>query len=105
MHEQLTDYSQSNVIESPEVNAFVLPGGKIFVFTGIMNVAQDDDGIAAVLGHEIAHQVARHSAEKLSIYKLLFLVRFALSFVVDTSLIFNPIFVSLGVTLPFSRKW
>jgi Zn-dependent protease with chaperone function len=65
-----------NVIESPEVNAFVLPGtirlvlplllqgGKIFVFTGILKVTQNEAGLAAVLGHEIAHQVARHSAEK-----------------------------------------
>lgn len=46
------------------MNAFVLPGGKIFVFTGILKVAGDDNALAAVLGHEIAHQVARHSAEK-----------------------------------------
>ena len=51
-----------NVIDSSEVNAFVVPGGKVFVFTGILPVCKDDDGIAAVLGHEIAHVVARHSA-------------------------------------------
>jgi hypothetical protein len=37
-------------------NAFVLPGGKIFVFTGILPVSANDDGLATVLGHEIAHQ-------------------------------------------------
>ncbi|KAG9045691.1 hypothetical protein FS837_005847 [Tulasnella sp. UAMH 9824] len=47
-------------------NAFVTGGGKIFVFTGIVPVAANDDGLATVIGHEIAHQVQRHSAEKLS---------------------------------------
>jgi predicted Zn-dependent protease len=48
------------VIESEEQNAFVIPGGKVFVFTGILPICRDDDGIAAVLGHEIAHNVAHH---------------------------------------------
>ena len=51
-----------NVIESPEQNAFVAPGGKVFVFTGILPLCRDEDGIAAVLGHEIAHVVAHHTA-------------------------------------------
>ena len=41
-------------------NAFVLPGGKIFVFTGILPVSANDDGLATVLGHEIAHQGTPH---------------------------------------------
>lgn len=45
------------VVDDPKVkNAFVLPGGKIFVFTGILPVSANDDGLATVLGHEIAHQ-------------------------------------------------
>lgn len=51
-----------NVIDSPEQNAFVVPGGKVFVFTGILPLCKDEDGIAAVLGHEIAHVVAHHTA-------------------------------------------
>lgn len=43
-------------------NAFVLPGGKIFVFTGILPVSANDDGLATVLGHEIAHQGELESA-------------------------------------------
>jgi Zn-dependent protease with chaperone function len=43
-----------------------ISGGKIFVFTGILKVAQTEEGLAAVLGHEIAHQVARHVGEKCS---------------------------------------
>ncbi|KAG8993021.1 hypothetical protein FRB90_000813 [Tulasnella sp. 427] len=55
------------VIKDDETpNAFVTGGGKIFVFTGIIPIAENDDGIATVIGHEIAHQVQRHSAEKLS---------------------------------------
>jgi Zn-dependent protease with chaperone function len=52
------------VIENDERNAFVLPGGKICVFTGILDVAQTEGGLAAILSHEIGHLVARHSAEK-----------------------------------------
>ena len=47
-------------------NAFVLPGGKVFVHSGILRVAQTEDGLAAVLGHEIAHNVAEHMGERLS---------------------------------------
>lgn len=53
---------QVTVIDSPEQNAFVAPGGKVFVFTGILPLCRDEDGIAAVLGHEIAHVVAHHTA-------------------------------------------
>ncbi|KAJ6263291.1 hypothetical protein Dda_1853 [Drechslerella dactyloides] len=54
------------VIDSEETNAFVIPGGKVFVFTGILPVCGNDDGLAAVLGHEIGHNVARHVAEQMS---------------------------------------
>jgi predicted Zn-dependent protease len=54
------------VIESKEANAFALPGGKVAVYTGILPVTRDDAGLAAVLGHEVAHAVARHGAERVS---------------------------------------
>ncbi|KAF3924889.1 hypothetical protein ABW21_db0206448 [Orbilia brochopaga] len=61
------DYDwQVTVIESDETNAFVIPGGKVFVFTGILPVCGSEDGLAAVLGHEIGHNVARHAAEQMS---------------------------------------
>ncbi|KAK6348372.1 hypothetical protein TWF718_006168 [Orbilia javanica] len=61
------DYNwQATVIESEDANAFVIPGGKVFVFTGILPVCDGDDGLAAVLGHEIGHNVARHMAEQIS---------------------------------------
>src|SRR5262249_50698245 len=55
------------VIDDPkQVNAFCLPGGKVAVYTGIFPVAQDTNGLAVVLGHEIAHALARHGAERMS---------------------------------------
>jgi predicted Zn-dependent protease len=54
------------VIEDKQVNAFCLPGGKIAVYTGILPVTRDDAGLAAVLGHEVSHAIARHSGERVS---------------------------------------
>ncbi|MGB5444896.1 MAG: M48 family metallopeptidase [Psychromonas sp.] len=54
------------VFESDEVNAFALPGGKIGVYTGLLKVATNQDQLAAVIGHEIAHVTANHSNERLS---------------------------------------
>ncbi len=49
-----------------EANAFCLPGGKVAVYTGILPIAQDQAGLAVVMGHEIAHAIARHGAERIS---------------------------------------
>jgi predicted Zn-dependent protease len=54
------------VFEDKNVNAFALPGGKIGVFTGLLKVAQTQDQLAAVIGHEVAHVIAGHSAERVS---------------------------------------
>ena len=54
------------VIESPTVNAFCLPGGKVAVYTGILPYCQNEAGLATVLGHEIAHAIARHGGERMS---------------------------------------
>lgn len=71
-----------HLINDDTKNAFVLPGGHVFVFRGILDVAKGEDGLAAVLGHEIAHNVANHVGEKLSqssvIMPLAYLVSFAL---------------------------
>jgi len=62
-----TDYQwEFKVIEDPQVNAFCLPGGKVAVYTGILPVTHDDAGLAAVLGHEVAHAIARHGGERIS---------------------------------------
>ena len=54
------------VFEDKNINAFALPGGKIGVFTGLLKAAQNQDQLAAVIGHEIAHVLADHSAERVS---------------------------------------
>jgi len=53
-----------SLVNSEQVNAFCLPGGKIVVYTGILPVARDEAGLATVLGHEIAHATARHGAQR-----------------------------------------
>ncbi len=58
------------VIESEQANAFCLPGGKMAVYTGILPIAQNDDALAAIMGHEIAHAVLRHGAERMAQQKL-----------------------------------
>lgn len=60
--------------------------------------------MAAVLGHEIAHQLARHSAEKLSFVKIVFALQLLLSLFIDPSFIFNRLFLNFGIMMPFSRK-
>ncbi len=55
-----------NVIEESTINAWCMPGGKIAFYTGILPVCEDDAGIAVVMGHEIAHAVARHGNERMS---------------------------------------
>lgn len=54
------------VFDSDQVNAFALPGGKIGVYTGILKVTENQDQLAAIMGHEIAHVIERHSNERLS---------------------------------------
>lgn len=54
------------VIRSNEANAFVLPNGKIVVYTGLLPAAKNEAGLAAVIGHEIAHVSSKHTAERLS---------------------------------------
>ena len=62
-----TDYQwEFRLIDDKQVNAFCLPGGKVAVYTGILPVAQDDAGLAAVIGHEVSHAIARHGAERVS---------------------------------------
>jgi len=56
-----------NVVDDPKtVNAFCMPGGKVVVYTGILSVTKNEDALAVVMGHEIAHALAKHGNERMS---------------------------------------
>lgn len=63
----LKDYAwEYKLVDSKEVNAWCMPGGKIVFYTGILPVCKDDAGIAAVMGHEVAHALANHGQQRMS---------------------------------------
>ncbi|KAJ3493884.1 hypothetical protein NLG97_g4447 [Lecanicillium saksenae] len=61
------DWEVYVIADDATANAFVLPGGKVFVFSGLFGVSGNEDALAAVLGHEIAHETASHTAERMSL--------------------------------------
>ena len=63
---QKFDWEVSVIKDDKTMNAFALPGGKIAVYTGIFPVAKNEAGLAAILGHEVTHALARHGAERMS---------------------------------------
>ena len=91
------------VIDSPEVNAFVVPGGQAFVFTGLLRAFPEDDALAMVLAHEVAHVVARHSAEKVSHAVVGTLLKIALAVLTGVQGASDAV-VDIGLSLPFSRR-
>jgi predicted Zn-dependent protease len=67
MSDRLEGYDwEFNLVESDQVNAWCMPGGKVVIYTGILPVTQDDAGLAVVMGHEIAHALAEHGNERMS---------------------------------------
>ena len=89
-------------------NAWCMPGGKIAFYTGILPIAKNDDGIASIMGHEIAHAFARHTVEKLTQASIIGWTTQALGasnyakVLAENADIYNNI-VQFGIMLPFSR--
>lgn len=108
----LTDYRwEYNLVQSPDVNAWCMPGGKIVVYTGILPVTKDEAGLAAVMGHEVAHALANHGQQRMSAGQLQQLGavagNIALAGDAQNQQIFNTAYglgSNLGVMLPFSRS-
>ena len=99
------------LVESKEVNAWCMPGGKIVVYTGILDYTKTDAGLAVVMGHEIAHAVARHGNERMSQGLLASTGYIALDIALANqptetrALLLGAVGVgtTVGVLLPFSR--
>lgn len=67
MSDRLNNYQwEFNLIESDQINAWCMPGGKVAFYTGIMPICRDETGVAVVMGHEVAHAVAEHGNERMS---------------------------------------
>lgn len=67
MGDRLESYEwEFNLIKDDSLNAWAMPGGKVVVYSGLMPVAEDDAGLAVVMGHEVAHALARHGNERMS---------------------------------------
>lgn len=101
-----------NLIESKDVNAWCMPGGKVAVYTGILPLTQNETGMAVVMGHEVAHAVARHGSERMSqgLVQQLGAVGLAVALKdkpTQTQALFNQAYgvgTTVGLMLPFSRK-
>lgn len=101
-----------NLVKDNQVNAFCMPGGKIVVYEGLMNLVSSDDELAVVLGHEVAHAVAKHSNERISQQMLTqYGANILNSLMGDKSASLQRAAATVyglgtqyGVTLPFSRK-
>ena len=113
MESLLSDYSwEFNLIDDPQVNAFCMPGGKIVVYTGILQMTQNETGLAVVLGHEVAHAVAKHANERMSQQMLAqysaagldALLSKSSSAVKSISQTIFGVGAQYGVMLPFNRK-
>lgn len=111
--EYLNGYQwEYKLIDSKEVNAWCLPGGKIVVYSGILPITKDDAGLATVLGHEVSHALANHGAQRMSAAQLQQLGAVGVSLATgnqsaETQQMWQQYYglgSQVGVMLPFSRS-
>ncbi len=110
--EYLKNYRwEYNLVKDPAVNAWCMPGGKIVVYTGILPVTKSEAGLAAVMGHEVAHALANHGQQRMSAGQLQALGAVAgnIAFMDDpeNQAMFNVAYgvgSDIGVMKPFSRS-
>lgn len=94
------------VVRSTEANAFVLPGNHVFVLTGLFRYAHNEDDLASVLGHEMAHNIARHAGERVS-EGIMMTILSRLALILDPTGILFTLLVpaqTLLISLPHSRE-
>ncbi len=112
-HKRVKGYKWAfNLVQDNTVNAWCMPGGKVVFYTGIMPIAKTETGVAVVMGHEIAHAVARHGNERMSQGLALQMGGIALAVALsqkskETQALFLSAYgvgSAVGVMLPFSRK-
>ena len=101
-----------NLVQDDQVNAFAMPGGKTVVYTGILPITQDETGLAVVMGHEVAHALADHGAQRMSAAQAQQVIGAAGAVALSgksqqTQQIFAQAYgigSQVGVMLPFSRS-
>jgi predicted Zn-dependent protease len=112
LSERIEGYQwEFNLIREDTINAWAMPGGKVVIYTGLLPIAQNDDGLAVVMGHEIAHAVAGHGNERMSQGLLTQLGGMALSVALaqepqQTQQLFMTAYgvgAQVGFLLPYSR--
>jgi predicted Zn-dependent protease len=110
--DRVSDFKwEFNLVESKEVNAWCMPGGKVVFYTGIMPLTKNDAGVAVVMGHEIGHAVARHGNERMSEQLIAQYGQVAFSELIktkpeETQALFLSAYglgAQYGVLLPYSR--
>jgi len=107
----LDDYRwEYNLVESKELNAWCMPGGKIVFYTGILPIAKHERGIAVIMGHEVAHALADHGAQRMSASTIQQIGALAGNVLLSNSKYLNEFNMAyglgtqVGVMLPFSRS-
>lgn len=112
MQDAVSNYHwEFNLVDSPDANAWCLPGGKVVVYTGLVNMLRSETLLAVVMGHEIAHAVARHGNERMTYSMITNGMGIAGSIITSGNRQVNTIFersygscAEIGILLPNSRK-